>query len=100
MITQTLINLLKIRKGKLRWFTFGYIKRLHKSNHQPSEDKLYKLIAAEDGLSKEQLEKWLIKLTENSIVRNKPLNGSNSIIPWHPFQKDNGKYYPWWTWLF
>ena len=49
------------------------INRLRNSNQQPNEDKLYKLLSA----GNEQLEKRLIKLTENSVLRIKPLNGNN-----------------------
>ena len=64
----------------------GTLKRLGKSNQQSNEDKLYKLLAAEnEQLTKEQLEGRLIKLTENSALQNKPLNCNNSyyIIDTH-----------------
>ena len=53
------------------------INRLRNSNQQPNKDKLYKLLSAgNEQLKKDQLEKRLIKLTENSVLRLKPLNGN------------------------
>ena len=63
------------------------LKRLCKSNQQPNEDKFHKLLAAEnEQLTKEQMEERLIKLTENRVLRNKPLNGNHSyyIVDAHP----------------